>query len=531
MILNQLKNKIAVPAVILLLSSTLQANTIEEFYKYYKIGHYPQALETLDKMNVDENSSSLKAYLTGLSYSKMQEYDKAAAQFAIAISLKNDSPDLYYEYGQSLFAANELRRARDAFKISAEKKFKRPESLYYVAHISQILEEPEVAKDFYAEILKEKDIDLKIRQISTFQIAEALLSIAREKSQTPLDLNRRVEKFVLPMMQKSYEMDKSTPLANDVSQRMFELKKEFNLDPDILVNGRRINQKRYAGYATQKVKFDDNISLTNEENNIQQSKKESFIFETEAYGKYDYVAKKKFIISPEARLTYTEHADRSSPEVYQNDSFVMDFALKNKYEHKIKEKPASTILDIDFSKTLKDWHAQKKKEFYSNATTFSFGESFSYFDIGDTTVKIKRKIYDGADTQISNHTTSLTADQTIFLPIQHLLIALFDASFIDNYNNPTTNTNTYLFRLDYIIPEIAPTYTLGVGLAYTITDTKEQNASRGTEKNLNPSVDISKELSSNSKISINYDFTTTSSKDTSYAYNKSVFTTEYRFSF
>ncbi|MBC7714462.1 MAG: hypothetical protein H7177_14045 [Rhizobacter sp.] len=530
MALIRFRYKIAVPAALLLLS-TANANTLEEFYKQYKSGHYPQALEALNQLRVDENSLSSKAYLSGLSYSKMQEFDKANIQFAKAIELKNDSVDLFYEYGQSLYAANELRKSREAFKTSAEKKFNRPASLYYVAHISQILEEYEVAKDYYSMVLKEKDSDLKMRQIATFQISETLLSIAREKSVEPIDVNRRVEKFILPMMQKSFEMDKSSALANDINQRIFELKNEFNLDPDVLANGRRISPKRYSGYASQKLKFDDNISLTNEENNIQQSKKESYIFETEAYGKYDFVAKKKFIISPEARMTYSQHTDRSSPEVYQNDVYIMNFSVKNKYEHLFKQKPASMLFDVDYSRTMKDWHSQKKKEFYADSTTFTFGESFSYFDIGDTSVKIKRKNYNGANETISNHTTSLTGDQTFFLPIQHLLIALFDASFIDNYNNKSTSTNTYLFRLDYIIPEIAPTFTLGFGLAYTLTDTKEMMATRGTEKNFNPSIDLSKELNSHSKISINYDYTKTSSKDISYAYNKNVFTTEYRYSF
>ena len=306
---------------------------------------------------------------------------------------------------------------------------------------------------------------------------------------------------------------------------------EFHLDPNMLVNGRRVSPKRYSGYASQKIRFDDNISLTNEENNVQQSKKESYIFETEAYGKYDFILKKRYIISPEARATFTQHTDQSTPEVYQNDSFVMNFALKNKYEHKVKDLPASFIFDIDYSRTLKDWQSKKKKEFYSKATTFTIGESFSYFSFGDTTLKLKRKNYVGANQAISNHTTSFSADQTVFLPIQHLIVGLFSADFIDNFNNTSSSTDTYLFRLDYIIPEIMPQYTLGLAMAATITDTLDQSSTRGTETSWNPSIDISKDLSEKSKISFNYDYTKSNSKDSNYEYDKSVFTTEYRFSF
>ncbi len=244
-------------------------------------------------------------------------------------------------------------------------------------------------------VLKDKDADLKMKQISQFQLAETLLSIAREKSEEPNDLNRRVENFILPIMNKGFELDKSTTIAADINQRMSELMKEFDLDPNVLANGRRVGLKRYFGSASQKMKFDDNISLTNEENNVQQSKKESYVFDTELYAKYDFIAKKRFIISPEVRFNYTQHSDRSSPEVYQNDNYILSLNLKNKYEHKVSEKPASFIFDIDYSKTYKDFNATKNKEYYATSNSFTFGESLSIFDIGDTTLKFKRKNYSG----------------------------------------------------------------------------------------------------------------------------------------
>lgn len=514
-----------------LMATNANANSLEEFFKLFKSGQYPKALSALESIPPANNPLVSKAYLAGLSYSRMQEYDKAIAQFEIAIREKNNSTDLYYEYGQALYASNELKKARVAFKTSAEMKFNRPASLYYVAHISQILEEHEMARDYYTLAIKDKASDAKMKQISQFQLGETLLAIARTKSDQPADLLRRVERFILPMLTSAYNLDKRSSLAPEINQRISEIMQEFNLDPNILANGRKINPKRYNGYLSQKIRMDDNVSLVSEENNVQQSKKSSFIFESEAYGSYDFVLKKRFIISPEARLTFIQHSNQSDAEVYQNDSFVMNFSLKNKYEHKIKELPASFIFDIDYSKTNKDWQAQKKREFYARSTTFTIGESFNYFDFGDTTVKLKRKNYIGANEQISNHTTVLSADQIIFLPIQHLIVGLFEADFIDNFNAPSTNTNTFLFRLDYIIPEILPTYTLAMAFAATMTDTLEQKETRGTEISWNPSLDITKDLTDKSKISFNYDYTKSTSDSADYSYGKSVFTTEYRYSF
>lgn len=505
------------------------ATPVEDYYLNFKAGNYSKAASAIENAELSGNLS--KSYMLGLAYARMQEYDKAIAQFEKAISEKNDSKDLHYEYGQSLYAANELRKARFAFKTSAEKKYNRPASLYYVAHISQILEEFDAAKDTYLLLLKDSETDKKMKQIGQFQLAETLLFIAREKSTNRDDLIRRVDKFILPMLKNAHKVDLSTPVSHDINQRITEVMQEFELDPDQLANGRRVSAKRYSANFSQKMKFDDNITQTNEENNIQQTKKESYIFETEAYGKYDFIFKKRFLISPEARFTFIEHGDQSSPEVYTNDSFVINTNLKNKYEHKVFERPASLILDIDYSKTYKDWNQTRKRDFYSNSTNFTLGEAFSYFSFGDTSVKIKRKLYRGENEAISNNTNSLSIDQTAFLPIQHLIIFLFDASFIDNFNNTTTNTNTFLARVDYLIPEVLPTWTLGLALAATVTDTKLQEAVRGTEFTFNPSIDFSKEINKFAKISFNFDFTKNNSKSTSYDYQKNVFSTELRFSF
>lgn len=522
--------KIVVPLA-LLISTSINANSLEEFQKQFKDGKYTQALIALEALPYAYNPLASKAYLTGITYSKMQEYDKAIVQFELAIRENNKNSDLYYEYGQALYASNELKKARNAFKTSAQIKFNSPASLYYVAHISQILEEHVMARDYYTRVIKDNKSDAKMKQIAQFQLGETLLTIAREKSDLPEDLNRRVERFILPMLTSAYNLDKRSTLAPEINQRISEVMQEFNLDPNILANGRKITSKRFKGSLNQKIRMDDNVSLVNEENNVQQTKKSSFIFESEAFASYDLILKKRFIISPEARFTFIQHTNQKDSEVYQNDSFIMNFGLKNKFEHKVKNLPASFIFDVDYSRTQKDWQAQKKREYYAQSTTITVGESFNYFDFGDTTFKFKRKKYTGANEAISNNTTVFSADQIIFLPIQHLLIALVEANYIDNINVPSSNTNTYLFRFDYIIPEIFPTYTLSAALGATMTDTLEQKETRGTEMSLNPSIDIAKDLTDKSTISFNFDYTKSKSDSPDYTYGKSVFTAEYNYSF
>jgi tetratricopeptide (TPR) repeat protein len=515
------------------LSLNLHAESplLPEFNQLFKSGQYAKAILVLDKTNATDFAAGQQSYLRGLSFAKLQEYDSAIKSFEKAIKENNGNLDLQYEYGQALYAANELKAARRAFKESANKKFNTPASLYYVAHISQLLEEYPEAKENYTELIKNKEADAKIKQIAQFQLTETLLLMMREKVKGKEELEKNVDKYIVPMMKRAHAIDKSTPVSNEIDQRLHEILIEFNLDPDLLSNGRRISSKRYNGYFSQKIKFDDNISLTNEENNTQQSKKESYVFESEIDAKYDFVFKKKFIVSPEIRLNFVQHSDQDSSEVYQNDSFSFNASLKNKYEHIAKAQPASFLFDIEYSKILKDSNLAHKREDYANSLSFGIGESISYFRFGDTAFKLKRKIYTGENTSISNHTTVISLDQIVALPNQHLLIGLFEADYIDNFNNTSSNTNTFLTRIDYLIPEIMPKYTLGLALSATVTDTLEQEASRGTEFTLNPSVDLSKEINQKMKISINYDYTKTNSKSTSYDYSKNIFTTEFRYSF
>jgi tetratricopeptide (TPR) repeat protein len=507
-------------------------SSLDVFSQYFKSSQYQKAINALDNISEKQQGNFNKNYLKALCYSRLQEYDQAILNFEIAQKNQFDAQDFDYEMGQALFANNNIRKARDAFKKSVSKKFNTPASLYYVAYTSQILEDYESARESYSLLLKQTDLDLKLKQVARFQLAETLFLIAKNQSKGLIDLEMKVGKFIIPMMKSSYELDKDTLLAADVLVRINELTKEFNLDPDILANGRKISNRRYSGSMSLKSKFDDNISLTNEENNTQASMRESYIFESDLYFKYDFVwLKKQIVSSPEFRFNFVEHSDRSDSLVYQNDTMTLSFNLKNKYEHLMRNQPASFTFDIDTSRILKDYEGKKNRKYYSHSLTFTFGETASIFPFGDSTIKFRYKNYTGKNNLINNHTNSISFDQTYITSKNQLIIGLIELSFVDNYNNSSTNTDSYLMRIDYIVPEIFTTYTLGTAMSLSLTDTKLYQASRGTEVNWNPSIDISKQISENQKFSLNYDFTKTTSKDLNYQYNKHLVSAEYKYSF
>lgn len=499
-------------------------NPLEEFYSLYKKGQYDKAIDSLNKLTIDQNSEASKFYLTGISYARLQDFDKAADNLSMAIERGHDAKDIYYEYGQALYAKNSLKQAREAFKKSAELNFNLSASLYYQGHISQILEDYASAKKAYLEIIRQKDKDRKIDQVAKFQLAESELQLTRNNISDKEKLGNDIQKRILPMLKMSYETDRNSAVALDIDKRIKELLKEFDLDPDVMANGRRISSDRFIASFDIKTKYDDNITNTNLENDVQQSLKESYIIESELEMKYNLVYKKKWIATPLLRINFNKYTNQDDSDVYKNDSMIITGALKNKFETKAFEKPSSYIFDIDYSKTFKDYNSLHKLENYSTALLFTFGKQISFFTFGDTTFKFKYKDFKAYTDSINNHTTSFSVDQVYALKNNHLLIFLFNTDMIDNYNDSNTNSNSYMFRVDYLIPEFMPSYTFTASLTTTLNDTLKLSASRGIEKTLTPSLELAKDVSKDLRATINLEYTNSKSKSNDYTYHKYVTT-------
>ncbi len=508
-------------------ANNITAETLEDFYRAFKGSKYSEAQKIIEKINFDESKKSSKNYLLALTYARLQEFDKAINEFENAKKMGNDANDIDYELGQAYYAANELKKSRESFENSVKVKFNTANSLYYIGHISQSLEEYEKSKNAFTQIIKNKSNDDKIVQIARFQLAETLLSMARNKKNT----EAIAERYVIPLLRQAYETETTTMVAPDIQNRIQEVLNEFKLDPNTMVNGRKISAKRHSLTIGQKLKFDNNVTLANDQTSVLQSKKESYIFETEAYARKDFVLKKRFILSPDIRFTFNQYTDSKNATVYQNNSYLINYAFKTKTEHVFLNKPASFIFEFENTYTARDKLQEKKRTKYATSQTFIFGEKFRYFGVGDTTFKIKFKDYKAYLDTLNSKTFNLSIDQTWFTANKHLIIFLFSYDAVDNFNSTSNSTDSYLYRFDYLIPEIMPQYTLGLALSSTFLDTKEQKASRGIEKTYSPSIDISRDLNDNLKVGFNYEYTKNSSKSDTYNYTKSVFTTEVKYSF
>ena len=170
----------------------------------------------------------------------------------------------------------------------------------------------------------------------------------------------------------------------------------------------------------------------------------------------------------------------------------------------------------------------------SNGYTLSLGEKFKYFKFGDTAAKIKYKISRSYDDTQHNKVYTFSLNQTAILPTKHMLIFTHQTDLTKYDTTESSNTNTYLVRFDYMVPEIIPTYTLGLGLSSTFSPTlvEATTPKRGLEVTWNPSVKITKKTTKTLSTTISYNYTKkTSGNKASYAYSKQVTSIDLAYSF
>ncbi|MFA6237727.1 MAG: hypothetical protein WC635_10405 [Bacteriovorax sp.] len=518
----------------MLLSFAVHAQIPAEYTKLFEADQFQEAIEFLSKADEKLFEPGQKDFLLGKCYSRLRKYDEASIHFKNASKKNEINPELNYEHGQALYAANKLKQARYEFSKSAGKKFNYTPSVYYVAYISELLEDDVAAKASYRKLIKDGRTDKKFMQIALFQYAKILLRMMQKEEESSktvernlvrLDINllNTIPRYIFPLLRKALDIDRTSEVGAEIEKFISNLLEEYKLDPNILVNGRRISPDKFYANIAQRLKYDNNVALT---------KNASALNETEAFLKYDFILDKKIVSTPELRLNYAKYKDQETPDVFENDSLTMSYALRNKFEHSYKDLPASFLADVEYTSLNKDWRMVHKREYFSKTLTFSIGEQVSFSNTGYTYFRMRHASYNDESEVANSKTLSFNADHYLFLKEgQHLVIATVDFSQVNYYEYQTLSYNTYLARIIYLVFEIFPSYTLQMIFSSTLTDPKEQKESRGYEFNLNPSIDISKAFTDRIRLSVNFNYSQTSSKDSAYRYHRRIVGTELSFTF
>ena len=434
-------------------------------FKHFKLGIYQDAIVELKKIHSsDEKVRSTKYYFLGISYARLQNYDEAVKNLEISLSLKNDSKDIYYELGQAYYAKNDLHKAKSFFLRSTDQGYKRSICYYYIGYIHQILDDYESAQVFYQKAINSKETDIRTRQVSLYQLGNVIYSSSQDQNK----VSNIVSEQVIPLFKKSINTDKShISFIKDVKKEIIDLQKKYHLNTGIITD-----EGRWSGNFETKLIYDDNITLKNDLPTTIPSKEDSFISQTQLYGQYNYNFDNRSLITPTLRFQYIQHFERDIPEVYQNDTYLINPAISYVYKTTAFKKHSNIYFSYNFKYIERDRLHQKKKVFYSRGHQYSLGQKVNILKFGSTNFKVKYKSYDSFSDSRNNQTYTLSLNQFIFLQNKTALIVFHQSDFI-KFKDDFYSSNNFTLRFDWIIPNAKNTQRFQLFHSFGLLDTKK----------------------------------------------------------
>lgn len=509
-------------------------NLFKTAVENYSQGKYQATVEELKTLetrlekeaNPNRETLGLIQYWKGICYNRLQDFSEAIASFDKSLGLDYAPVDLHYEYGQALFAADKLSEARIQFRESLKRKFKRGVSLYYIGFISKELGERKKAFTFFKAINKLSEEEAKeVRQAAEMQVGDIYLEQVEKRS----DAFKSVETYVIPQYEKAFEIDKESALAPQIREKIVKLQRKYDLILFQLRNGRPTLNPPYFLRISQEFGQDSNVTFSPAQTTISSSKQASLYSKTDLIGRYTFYVRDYISIAPELRFNNTYYFNRE-PEIYRNDNYLIAPAVRTAYEHTLWKKPAAFLVDYDFNEARRDVNAEEKLEFSSRSHAIMIGERFNYWDFGETTVRLRHRILDSYIESSNSNTTSLVFEQIKSLKLNTLLFyASYDRMRV---TDDFFDTDSFTFRVDFIMTRVRDWFTPSFGFSYTSTDPINDRDARGREALINPSARISKTFKKNWRANLKYDYQKNDSKDDeNFAYTKSVYAFEMEYIF
>jgi tetratricopeptide (TPR) repeat protein len=482
--------------------------------------------ELLAKGHSSKALLGLVAYWKGITYNRLQEFPDAIASFDHALGYGYSPIDLNYEYGQALFASEKLHEARLQFRESIKRNFKRAVSLYYVGFISKEMGERKRAFTFLKAIKKLDPSESRdVVQAAEMQIGDIYLDQVEKHP----DAFRAVETYVVPQYQKALELDPSSHLAPLIQEKIVSLQRKYDLILFHMRNGRPTLNPPYFLRLAQEIGNDSNVTFAPTETTIATSKQSSLFSRTSAMGRYTFYHSDYLSISPELNFSYTRYFKRE-PEIYRNDNYYLAPALRTAYEHKIWSKPASILLDYDYSEVKRDVNAKEKLDFNSRSHGFMLGERFNYWDRGESVIRLRYRMVDSYLDSSDSTAIGFSFEQVWALKVNTLL---FYASYDRvRMKEEIFDTDSLTVRGDFIMARVKDWFTPSIGLALTSTDPINDRDARGRELLVNPNVRLARTFSKNWRGNLKLEYQENDSEDeASFAYKKTVYSFELEYLF
>jgi tetratricopeptide (TPR) repeat protein len=498
---------------------------------YFSDGKY---LSTIDELKALEAKSpppgkelkGLISYWKGICYNRVQEFQDAILSFDEAVSLDYIPSDLHYEYGQALFASEKLVEARLQFKESIKRKYKRAVSLYYLGYISKELGEKNKAYTFFNAIQKLPESERQeVSQAAEMQIGDLYLTEAEQHKKSL----EEVETTVIPQYRKALEINPEGELSSVILEKIGTLQRKYDLYLFQLRNGRPTQIPPYFLRLAQEFGKDTNVLFSPAETTITKSRRESIFSRTEAFGRYTFYIDDIVSVSPEFRAVNMYYFNRV-PEVYKNDNYLLAPAFRTSYEHSYKKKPASFLLDYEYSESRRDVNGEKDLEFNSRTHAVVLGERLTLFNGGESTLRFR---YRAMESYLENSDSKIMS--LIFDDVRNFasstMVFLVSRDWM-RIENSIYDTDSWTFRGDFIFSRFKDWFTPSIGLGLTLTDPINARSVRGQELLINPTFRLSKFIKKNWRANLKADHQNNKSKDeANFSYKKNIFSLELEYFF
>ena len=500
---------------------------LSKVFEHFTKGYYADALEEIDLLKEKHPKSGVLFYWEGLCFKKMQEYEDAHLLITKARKLGYKNKELFYEHGQALYALKKNRRALGAFAKSVKSGFKVNESKLYIAQLLEEMGQKKKAYKFYKSV--GKNGDKALAQAANFRKTKML----HDKAKQLTNPQKAILKQILPYYEDALDIDSKSNVAKQINIEIYKIKQKYGLLPRKLRNGSFIPPRDWDLDLRSKISYDSNVIQQADDVVNGSTNKDSWISENEVSGAYRYNYDDLWIFQPEAKLTHNYHWDRETPTIYTNDKLVFNPGLKTRYEHLILNKKATTNIEVNYTNTRQDFNSKKELEYYTSQWAYSIGEKINVLPIGSTQAKFKIESVRGADNNAAlDRTTYVVSFDQVISMKKGILLFLNENRFNIYERAKSSETNSYMLRIDYIYPELFPEINANFNFATTFTNTKLNKETRGLETKIAPGFNLSKKLTKKLRGKLQYGYTRNTSKDkANFQYSQHVYSLEASYSF
>lgn len=486
-------------------------------------GAYASALAKLNEVTADS-----KSYWQGVCHFKMQNFKEASIALQTAVNLdsmkskSNKFKDAYFQLGQAYYALENYPVAIKAFAKSALIPYKRGPSLYYMGYSSQKLRDYDRAIGYYQELLKLDAASREnLEQAAYFQIAE----INAEKAKSQPKGRKRDELIrlrAIPYYEKSASLNPESLLGIEAQQKLQSLSADSRSELPRTANGSIRPAKAWVIRLTQEFKYDTNIINEPDNRIIKISNTAAPLSRTSVFGKYEVLAWNRLAITPEVGAEATLHGRRGEAYVYSNDNTALNPALRLRLDHRVQDKPAAALAEYEYGVTTRDYSGVKEQKYFSRTNNFVLGERWELLRFGPFTVKANLKFVENSNRRLNFWAPGLNLNQS-WKTFQNYLLNTGFTFENQRSNDPFYDQRNYRFNLSYSMPALFWQTNVDAAFSANFADIINQPETRGLEKNLSPSITLTRvvDRAAHISVSLNYAYTRNlSHDDENFSYSK-----------